>query len=408
MNKVKIKSISKDFFLNPVASVFVTAILQLIIYPMLAQLMDSNSYGVLLTLMGLANTFAMTIGSSLNNTKLLLHAEYEDKDYEGDYLPILLFSNLISIIILIVILQGFHCSQLTNVILVMYMAANAVRSYGSVAYRIRINYVKNLVCCIFVGIGDLCGLGIFSLCKELAYLWPVSFLFGEICAIVYICFSSNIFREPFAVTSFFTRTIKKNAVLMATTLTANLLIYLDRLLLLPILGGEAVTTYTVASVFGKSIGILMGPLTGVLLSYFSQRDFKMNRSGYWKFSAFNVIVALLFILTSHIMAGWFTGIFYPTEIEEARLYLDLANGAAIVSVLSSMTGTTVLKYAPSYWLIIIQAVYVVLYLCGGLLVVGTFGLLGFSYVALLAACVKTIIQLVVGDRYVRASNTVMK
>lgn len=405
MSQMKLKSISKDFILNLIASFVVTGILQLLIYPQLARVMDSATYGVLLTIVGLANTFAATAGSSLNNTRLLLNPEYDEKNYNGNYLPILFASNIVSTIILFIVLQQFKSGQITNIFLVLYMVANATRTYGSVAYRIKINYTKNLISNIFVGVGDLAGLGIILLWKEVSFLWPICFLGGEVCAIAYICLSSDIFKEKMEITPLFSKTIRKDVVLMTTTLTANLLLYLDRLLLLPILGGEAVTTYTVASVFGKSLGILMGPLAGVLLSYFSQKEFKMSRKGFWQFNMANIFVAIIFMIISHFTAAWFTGFFYPTEIDSSKIYLDLANAATIVAVLSNMTGTTVLKFAPSYWLLIIQVSYCVAYLLGGMIAVKNFGLMGFGYVALLSACLKVVLQFIAGDKYVKLQDS---
>ena len=60
------------------------------------------------------------------------------------------------------------------------------------------------------------------------------------------------------------------------------MLYLDRLLLLPILGGSAVSVYTVASFAGKSLGVLMTPMAGVLLSYYAQKDYVMTRKTFWK------------------------------------------------------------------------------------------------------------------------------
>ena len=404
MSNFKLRSMSKDFLLNLLASFVATAVLQLVIYPMLAKQMDSEVYGVLLTIIGLANTFAATIGSSLNNTRLLLNSEYEEKSYSGDYLPILYVTNLIAAGVLIVILQRFHGNPIANIILIAYMIANSIRTYGTVAYRIKINYTKNLICNILVAVGDLVGLGIIFVTKSALILWPITFLVGEILAIIYIIYSSDIFAEKIRKTPLFGRTINKNCVLMTTTLTANLLIYLDRLFLLPILGGDAVTTYTVASVFGKSLGILMAPLAGVLLSYFSQKDFKMDKKGFHIFNLVNICVAFLFMIVSHFISYWFTGIFYPEAIEEAKLFLDIANAAAITIVLGNMTQPTVLRYAPSYWLLIIQFVYCVSYMVGGLLVVGRYGLMGFSVVALGAAALKVVIQLLVGNMYIGEKN----
>ncbi|MBO4458982.1 MAG: hypothetical protein J5802_14845 [Butyrivibrio sp.] len=391
---------SKDFILNLMASFITTAALQLIIYPKLKIQLDSVIYGIVLTIIGLANTFAATIGSSLNNTRLLLNESYDDSGYKGDYLPILLASNFISAIILFVLLQKFEVDLMTKIILVVYMVANSTRTYGAVAYRIIINYTKNLICNILVAVGDLLGLFVLFMTNSTKTAWPICFLTGELFAIIYIFCSSEIYAEGFKKTPFFVRTVKKDIVLMITGLTANILLYLDRIFLLPILGGEAVTIYTVASIFGKSIGILMTPLAGVLLSYFSQKEFRMDKKGFRVFNLVNICVAVVFMIVSHFISGWFTGLLYPDVIADAKAYLDIANAAAIVTVLGNMTLPTVLRYAPSYWLLIIQLSYLVTYLSGGILVVGKYGLLGFSYVSVATACLKVLMQLWAGRMYV--------
>ena len=400
MTRMKIKKLTKDFALNLLASFFVTGILQLFVYPLLAHIMSSERYGILLTMVGLANTFAATIGSSLNNTRLLLNEEYDEKKYNGDFLPILAGSSAIGLVILFFALKRYEDNSFTYILLLIYMVLNAVRTYGSVAYRIRMNYINNLICNVIVGMGYLVGTLFLFIWKELCFIWPVCFLNGEVAAIIYLLFSCNILKEKYNITPLFKKTLKKDSVLMTTTLTANLLIYLDRILLLPILGGSAVTTYTVASIFGKSIGILMAPLAGVLLSYFAQKDFEMDRKKFWMFNFINIGFTILFMLIGHLIGYWFTGIFYPTEIDSARAFLDVANSAAIVLTLGNMTQPTVLKYSPSYWLLIIQILYCICYLVGGVLAVRSSGLMGFSYVALFAACLKVILQLIVGHKYV--------
>ena len=127
-------------------------------------------------------------------------------------------------------------------------------------------------------------------------------------------------------------TFQKTCVLFVTTFIANLIQYLDRLLLLPILGGEAVSVYTVASFFGKSLGVLVTPLASVLLSYYAQKDFGMTTRRYWKINLSMIAFSTAFFLFCVAVGPFGTGIFYPTLIDAARPYILLANLAAVINV----------------------------------------------------------------------------
>ena len=87
--KSKLFNISKDFGLNLFASLIATGVAQLMLYPLLLRYMSSERYGAMLTVMGIANTIAVSCGGSLNNTRLLLQSDYEKENLTGDFSPVL-------------------------------------------------------------------------------------------------------------------------------------------------------------------------------------------------------------------------------------------------------------------------------------------------------------------------------
>lgn len=397
-----LKSISADFVLNIVASFIATGTLQLIVYPLLARKLDSNAYGIVLTIMGTANTIVATIGVSLNNTRILVNEDYEKKNVSGDFLPILLLLNIVAVVVYFFLsLKNNQSSLLTTILVCVYAFLGSIRTYGSVAYRIVINYKKNLFCSFFIALGNFIGIMIYYHSDISAEIWPLPFILGEILGIIYIRLSSNVFDDKFIFTALVKRTICKESILLLTTLSGNLLLYLDRLVLLPLLGGESVTIYTVASVFGKSIGVLMSPIAGVLLSYFFQSGFIMGRRKYWIINLTYIIATGIFIGVSAIFGRWFTGILYPTVIGKADKYVFIANLSAIIIVFSNLIQPSVLKIAPTYWQLLIQVLYIILYLGNGVVMTKQYGLYGFAVAALIASIIKTVILLVIGDRYSR-------
>ncbi len=399
--KTKIFNISKDFGLNLLASLITTGVSQLILYPLLAYYMSADGYGEMLTLMGVANTIAVACGGSLNNTRLLMHDKYDDEEKRGDFAIILWTLSLISVVVLFVIFNNIYNQTFSiNIYVIAFSAICLLRSYLSVEYRIILNYKKILLSNVFVALGNFIGILSYVLIKE-EMLWPLPFLFGEVCGLIYIVFTTKIIREPIKKSELFSTVVGKEMLLLVSALSSNILTYLDRLLLLPLLGGAAVSTYTVASVFGKSLGILMTPLAGVLLSYYAQRGFSMSRKLFWKINVATVISGVVFCLVSVLISPWFTRLMYPSIYTDASKYLLIANITAIINVVANMTQPSVLKFAPTFWQLIIQAIYCAVYLAGGFYATGLFGLWGFSMAAMLATIIKVLMLYLIGHFFIK-------
>jgi O-antigen/teichoic acid export membrane protein len=366
----------------------------------LARKLGSVEYGILLTTMGIANTAAATVGGSLNNTRLLLNSNYEDNGYRGDFLLVLSSTMIFMLIVFDFSIIRVETKFLTILFLSLYVVLNAIRSYGVVVFVMKLDYFKNLICNCFIAVGYIIGLFLMNYFNP-EIMWPLCFCIGEVLAIIYLLMASSIFKEPLAITPFFSKTIRKNFALMLATLIAGALVYLDRMIILPVLGGASATTYTIASVFGKSIGMLMAPISGVILSYFAQKGFAMTEKKYKDFAIINVFIALGFWIVSLLVGYWFTKILYPNEVEEARKYMTIANASSIISIFGNMMQTTVLRYASSYWIVVIQSVQGSLYLLLGIIAASNYGLLGFSYATLGVAILRAILITIIGNKYVK-------
>ena len=83
--KGRFGSISKDFFYNILASVILTGVMQVVVYPFLALKFNNQEYGTLLTIMGIANTVIVAFGNTLNNVRLIVNNDYEREHLEGDF-----------------------------------------------------------------------------------------------------------------------------------------------------------------------------------------------------------------------------------------------------------------------------------------------------------------------------------
>lgn len=385
-----------DLVLNLLASLVTTGIAQLLLYPLLARMVSDEEYGVILTVMGVANTVAAAVGNSLNNVRLMLRNEYDARHEKGDFLPLLTLLTALGLLVMgAYLLLAQHIAVGAGLLLLAFCLFSAFRTYGVVIYRLLLDYKGNLICSAVVGLGNAVGILLVWL-FGLRGLWPLAFLLGEAAGMVLLLRRTAIFREPFRKTPLFPVTARKETVLLLTTLTASLLTYLDRLLLLPLLGGTAVSVFTVASFFGKSLGILMTPMASVLLSYYAQRGFEMTRGRFWATNGLVLLLSAGFFLVCALLGDWGTGLIYPTLIEQARPYLLLANLAAILNVAGNMTQPAVLKFAPTYWQLVVEGVYCAVYIGCGAAAARADGLRGFALAVLLAALVRLLMLYGVG------------
>ena len=390
--------VSKDFSLSIIASVISAGVLQLAVYPLLALTFDASLYGLLLTLMGIINTIGISLGNSLNNTRLILGTEYNKKNYTGDFNLILLFANIVgSISILLIGCILFSLSPIIILLIIILVILIISRSYMVVYFRIKLDFKRLLYNSIFMSIGYLVG----AFLGYVLHFWPLAFIIGEIFSIIYLLKLSKFQKETIDKTPLFTITFSKYLILVLTSILANLLLYMDRILIYPILGPGSVATFTTASIIGKSLAIIMGPIAAVLLSYYSKDNFVMTRKKFWSINLLFISGMIIIIPLIYFFAPIFTKFLYPTLFEDAKSLIFIANLAALTGVLSRMIQPAILKYSPTYWLIIKEVGYGAVYLSLGIYLLDKYGLAGLVGTIFLANILKIIFMLMLGDYYVK-------
>ena len=75
---------TKDFAINILASVVLTFMTQLVVYPSLGRWLSAAEYGSMLTLIGVINAVGSSFGGALNNARILMDSEYTSEGISGD------------------------------------------------------------------------------------------------------------------------------------------------------------------------------------------------------------------------------------------------------------------------------------------------------------------------------------
>jgi len=399
------KKIFVDFILNIIATALPIALLQLIIYPKMAIVMGSEGYGLALTLLGIVNIVSIVLGNSLNNVRIILNKQYDERQLEGDFNVILIAMALINIVAMVVstafFKEGF--SFITITLVVIYSLLQMVQLYITVAYRLKLNFKHILLNNICLTAGYFIGFIFFRMIDA----WQIIFIVGMVASLAYEIFTTKLLLEPRKITPLFKTAFNKTLLLVFTTLMANILLYLDRLLLYPLLGGTAVSIYYTASLFGKLLGMVIAPVAVVLLSYYAKKS-QMRVATFWKINFASLAMCVLFFIFSIFAAIPITRILYPSFIEQAIPYIHIANLATIVGVAGLLAQQALLRFCNTGWQLFIQGVYMVSYFLGGYILLKQYGLMGFCYAALISSSLKLIVTYLIGSNSLKKQNSVIK
>jgi O-antigen/teichoic acid export membrane protein len=373
----------------------VTLVLQLIAYPFLAKYLGSVEYGTILTEMGIANILVVTLGGGLNNTRLIQHETYIKQGITADYAIMAVSSSIFggaAIALTMPFVFGLQGANLA--FLVGYVVLGVLNGYYSVGLRLKLDFKGLLFVNTLLALGYLAGVGLLYITG----FWAFVFFAGEVAASIYYFTKQEIVREPLARSKLFKESFSKWMLLIGSAVISNVVIYLDRLIIYPVMGANDVAIYTVATFFGKALGLVAAPIAGVLLSYFAQADFVMNLRRFNGLALLSIAACGAFTLVSVLVSPAVSGFFYPTIIASAKPYLFIANLAAIVFVSASFIRPAVLKYAPTVWQPVIQGIYGVTYFVCGYIALQRGGMMAFCYAILGANALNLIILYIAGVR----------
>ncbi|EHK2407009.1 hypothetical protein QTI93_11845 [Clostridium perfringens] len=395
---LKTKKIFLDIILNLIGSFFVTGVSQLIVYPFLANRLGENSFGSMLTLIGLSNVIGVVLGNSLNNVKILNNNKYIDNNINGDFKYLLNKSIITSILsmVIVVILFNNQINKVNSIILILLTVLIIYRGYLNAYYRINLRYNLILVQMIVTGLGYLIGLFLFKILG----LWTVVFLSGEMACYIFSYYTTEYKYEKNHKTKLFYETKNQFIQLVSSNLVVNLLLYADRLLINPFLGASNVTIYYVSSIVGKVFGIVLQPISSVILTYLSKIR-EINKKN------------LFFIMTISIFISGIIGyfiiikitpliiyIFYRNVLKQALIYSNIANLSVIFMIMGSLIQPYTLKFSDIKWQTIIQSLYGITYIVSSLILMSLYGLMGFCIASMLSNFLRLILFLIIGYLYI--------
>ena len=387
-----LRSVSVDFSLNLLATLVSTGTMQLVLYPRLATVLGSVDYGTMLTMIGVINVITLAFGNNLASTRLIREINYQHLRIQGDFQILLLLSSGVSAVLALVTCFVFGVSGADYFALVVLTVTTVIKSYYIVAYRLELDYRKNLYANLALCVGY--AIGAWLLLGTLPWGW--SFTAANILCIAFIASTSSIMREPWGSTSLMPSTSKAYASLVGGGLLSNLTTYLDRFIVYPILGPASVSIYSVATYFSKGLTLVFAPLTSVLLTYFTQGKIFITKKLYVAINGAICIGSILFVVLCVTIGSFITSLLYPTLFDSAEPYILLATIGTAINIASSFNGTVVLALASPIWQSVIPAISVIVYFCACLVFAVKFGLFGVCWAAIFSNAIRFFMNVCIG------------
>lgn len=385
--------VGKNMLLATCSSMLVTFTSQVIIFPMLAKKTDAQSFGVILTAMGVVSVIISTFGNSLNNTRLIENNKYRKGRIEGDFLAILIIIATIAAFTAFFIVRNLDWGgtpQSVAVLLTVYSVLGVFRTYGMVFYRINLDYVRDFFLNLLV-----CGVQI-TICliiKEWS-LWPMVFICGEIMGL-YILHNTSIYTESFIITPFFGETLKKETQLLIITLLLSATSYIDRFILYPFIGGEAVSAYNTSSLIGKCILLLYVPISGVCLSYFSKDKLYASPKRLSWITVSVILFSGVYYIFGLCFGPAMIKLMYPDLLELSIPYFSISTLATIIYATGNFFQTIIVSIIPQKYQIIILTGYITTHIIVGGILAHRYLIFGYGIAACITATIRLVVLLII-------------
>lgn len=385
------KKVIFDVILNMAATFIPMFALQFIILPQVALKISADSYGQLLAIMAFIYMSSSSFGSVLNNSRLIHYKRYEELKLQGDFNIILLIFQILNVIIMILglLYYGKLLNVLTHMSLVLISSILLFNTYASVEFRINLNFKYILMNSIMLFIGYLIGFVMFLFTGY----WSLIYLCGFGFNILYIIKKTNILHEKFSKTPLFRITLKEIMLLLGSGILVSLGAYADKLIIFPLLGGTAVSIYYASTILGKTIALAIGPITGVLLSYLAHMK-KFSSNNFKLLLLISSIVGLIGYWSVILVSKPLLSLVYPQYVEDAIQYIPITTLSIILTIISSVINPVLLKFSSAKWQILINGLYMLIYIPLSMYLLSLYGLMGLCVGILIANITKLLIMII--------------
>lgn len=377
----------KDYGINAFAFGLYIIMQQMVIMPFLAKWFDDDTFSSVILFVSIFNIICIVLGDELGNTRIIRSRLYKANNLNGDFHIILL--GIVSIVFLVgIIINSFLSINWDELLILLIIVALGIIRYFSMSYyklNIKFKYILNINIAYSVG----AGIGLY-LASRGYYLAP--FLMGELTAGLFIgilVLSSKENRPVMRLTNEFNNTFWTliNLSLMASIV--NVLAYLDRIIILPVLGGTAMAIYYSASAMSKMISLIVNPVSGVILAKLTVIEVDKKKELIMKVVRYLIPLIIIFTLASLFASYLGVKIFYNQYFGDAKFLLVPISVATALSLSTFLLKPFLISFYKTKEVMLMHIFYALTFIISMYYFSYWWGIAGFAW----ANCLSRLVQL---------------
>ncbi|BGE81401.1 capsular biosynthesis protein [Staphylococcus petrasii] len=375
-----------------VSSLLIALGLQFIAYPFIHRGVGDKAFGEILTIYTILTIASVVLGNTLNNIRLINVDHYSPNYHFSKFSKTLFTSILIETVVLLVILIVFFNLNILDIfILLIINLLMCLRIYLNVFFRMKLEYNKILYVAIVQFVGMMIGLLVFLI----VHYWIIVFLMSELFAVAYTIFALRHLKS--GDNSPESKPILKDFImLLGTNGLNNVNLYLDRLILLPFIGGKAVTLAFLATFVGKMLATFMYPVNNVLLSYISVNSNWNKFKQYISVNLYSIVALIIVMIISYPLTIFIVSWLYQTDPQDFKHLIIIGNLGVLINAISIMIQTLNTKHISITKQANYITIHTIIYIIVAIFVTISFGLSGFFWATLIANLIKFLVLNLLG------------
>ena len=145
MHKRVVKRTVRDFVFSVLSSLLYTFARQIVILPVLAARLSEDTYGTVLTVLGLVSVLGALVGGTLNNIRLVQAQKYGDAKGKGDFLILCTAGSGLCVLAVLLLSRVFHLPALCCVLLAVYVCVDNFYQYAGAHFRLALDFERSLI-----------------------------------------------------------------------------------------------------------------------------------------------------------------------------------------------------------------------------------------------------------------------
>ena len=311
--------------------------------------------------------------------------DYQEKNSIGDF-SILNIASISIVAVATPIVISIYLGEIVIyelVLITLISILNYTELYFEVGLRLQLNYRKIFINKLIGAVGYLIGFFIFRVVLDWHYIFIIAYLLQTL----YCMKSTNLIHEPLIRTNEFSDTARSYGSITLASAFNKSLTYFDKILLHPLMGGEAVSIYYAANIFGKLVLQVLEPITNVVLSYLSAEK-KVSRSVWGLTIPIGVSFCTVMYIFCLLVSRFVLSVLYPQFVDEAMKLIPISTLSLCVSSFVNIIHPLALKSIKTNRQIIISGAGLLCYVVLALTLYKPYGLMGCCIALLISYIVK--------------------